>query len=438
MDVKNHCIISKVSMRYKKTTLKNGLRVITVPIPTLESVTVTVWVKAGSRLEDRRVNGISHFLEHMVFKGSKKRPSYKEIFGAVDSFGGEMNAGTSKEWTNFYIRCSKKHLEESFDILSDMVLNPLLKEQEIEREKGVIIEEINMYEDTPIMKIADVFEALVYNGNALGWDTSGIPKTVKAIKRSDFLRYREKHYYAENMLLTVAGGIKSREISKLAGKYFGQLRGRRKSQNYSEFVSRQTKPQVSLKSKKNEQAHIILGFLGDRRDHKDRFVEAVLASILGGPASSRLFIEIREKRGLAYSVKTSSDHYVDTGTFATYSGIDTNKIDEAIKVMLEQHYGLANGKLPVSAKELKKAKEFLKGNITLALEDTRAVNNLFGESELFLNKVETPEEIFAKVDKVTVGDIVRVAKKLFRPNKLNLAIIGPYNDSRRFEKLLRF
>jgi len=423
-------------MKYTKTTLKNGLRVITTPIATLESATVTVWVKTGSRLEEKRVNGISHFLEHMVFKGSKKRPTAKDISEAVDSFGGEFNAGTSKEWTNFYIKATAKHLEDAFDILSDMVLNPLLREEEIEREKGVIVEEINMYEDTPVMKIGDIFEELAYSGNSLGWDVAGKPKTVRAIKRDDFLRYRKKHYYAENMVVTVAGGIKEQETVNLAQKYFGGLKSGSTSA-YKTFDKRQTKPQVLLKSKKNEQAHFILGFLGEPRGHKDRFVEATLASILGGGMSSRLFIEIRERRGLAYSVRTSADHYGDTGSFATYAGVDINKVDEAIKVMLEQLYGLASGKFPISEKELKKGKEFIKGHIALGLEDTKAVNDLFGENELFLNKVETPEQIFAGIDKVKTADVIAFAKKLFRPEKLNLAIIGPYNSPAKFEKLIR-
>lgn len=426
----------KYEMKYTKTTLKNGLRVICTPMPSLESATVTVWIKTGSRLEGKKVNGISHFLEHMVFKGSKKRPTAKDISEAVDSFGGEFNAGTSKEWTNFYIKATAKHLEDTFDILSDMVLDPLLKEEEIEREKGVIVEEINMYEDTPLMKIGDVFEELAFSGNSLGWDVAGKPKTVRNIKRGDFLRYREKHYYAENIVLTIAGGIRETDVIKLAEKYFGGVISRSKGETYEKFKIEQTRPQVLLKSKKNEQAHFILGFLGEPRGHKDKFVEGVLASILGGGMSSRLFIEIRERRGLAYSVRTAADHYLDIGTFATYAGVDTGKVDEAIKIMLEQLYGLASGKFPISKRELIKAKEYIKGHIALGLEDTKVVNELFGENELFLNKIETSEEIFAGIDKVKVGDIVRLAKKIFRSEKLNLAIIGPYGSQEHFESLL--
>ena len=214
-------------MDYHLTKLPSGLRVLTVPMPSLESATVTVWVRTGSRNEEARVNGISHFLEHMTFKGSKKRPTAREISEAVDAIGGEFNASTSKEWTNFYIKARAANLETAFDVLSDMVLNPLLKEEEIEREKGVIIEEIAMYEDTPMFRIGDVFEQLIYQGNSLSWDIAGTVKTVKAIKKGDFERYRKMYYYADNILLTVAGGVAPKSVEDLAKKYFGELKTKR-------------------------------------------------------------------------------------------------------------------------------------------------------------------------------------------------------------------
>lgn len=423
-------------MKPQKARLANGLRIITVSIPTLKSATITVWVKTGSRFEEKNVNGISHFLEHMVFKGSKKRPTALEIAEAVDALGGEFNAGTSKEWTNFYIKARAANIDTAFDVLSDMVLAPILDAEEIEKEKGVIVEEIAMYEDTPMIKIGDVFEQLIFEGNSLGWDIVGTPKSVKGVKRKDFVGFREKHYFAGNILITAAGGVSKAEVLKLAKKYFGKLSPGEKGSKTKGFAARQKKPQVKLHPKKKEQAHFILGFLGNPRGYPDRFTEAVLASILGGGMSSRLFSEIREKRGLAYAVKTSVDRYVDTGHFSTYAGVDIKRIDEAIKVALREHYGLASGKRPISKTELKKAKEYVKGHLALALEDTKNVNAFFGEQELFLRKTETPEGVFAKIDKVSIEDVLRVAKKLFVPEKLNLAIIGPYKSQEHFEKLL--
>ncbi|MEK7498100.1 MAG: pitrilysin family protein [Patescibacteria group bacterium] len=422
-------------MNCKLSKLKNGLRVLVVPMPGLESATLTVWVKVGSRDEKDEILGISHFLEHMVFKGSKKRPSAREISQVVDGIGGEFNAATGKEWTNFYIKARAGSLETAFDILSDMVLNPVLSEEEIEREKGVILEEKKMSDDNPMMDIPDLFENLVFKGEALGRDIIGTEKSIKNIKKEDFKNHKMMHYFADNLLLTVSGGVKEAEVMKLAESYFGKLNNGKQTPLRQGFAG-QAKPQVLLKTKKDAQVNMILGFRGYPLGHKNRFAEAVLASILGMGMSSRLFIEIRERRGLAYSVRTSPEHYIDTGYFATYVGVDPNKCEEAITVMLAQHYGITNGQLPIFNKELKKAKEFLKGHLALSLEDTKSVNYFFGERQLLLDRIETPEDIYGGIDKVTIKDIVNVAKELFKKENLNLALIGPYTDASKFEKLL--
>jgi predicted Zn-dependent peptidase len=425
-------------MDYKLHTMPSGLRVVTVPMPGLESVTLTIWVRTGSRNEDKKVGGISHFLEHIVFKGSAKRPTAKDISQAVDAIGGEFNAATSKDWTNFYIKASKENLETAFDVLSDMVLNPLMKSVEIEREKGTIIQEIRMYEDTPMMRIGEVFEELVFDGNPLGRDTAGTEISVKGINRDDFVRYRKIHYHPENMLITVAGGISEGAVLKLVAKYFDSLKPSKtvpfKDQ---EFQSIQDKPQFKLQTKKSEQAHLILGFMSEGRGYTKRFAQSILSVILGAGMSSRLFIEVRERRGLAYSVRTSTERYQEVGYMGTYAGVNVAKADEAIKVILDQCYGLASGKYPVTAKELTKAKGFLKGNLALALEDTHDVSGYFGEQHLFLKKVLTPEEINKKIAAVTLEDVNFEAKKIFIPARLNLAIIGPFKDKEKFVKLLK-
>ena len=424
-------------MIYKKHKLGNGIRVIVVPVPSLESATVTVWAGVGSRFEEPKIAGISHFLEHMVFKGSSKRPSAKEIAEAVDAIGGEFNAGTSKEWTNFYIKSRAGNLDTAFDVLSDMVLKPLLKEEDINRERGVIIEEIGMYEDTPMYRIGDIFEQVIFKGNSLGRDIIGSKETVSAIKKSDFEGYRNIYYYPENLVITVAGGVKEKEVVKLVQKYFGELSKGKAKPGFDKFKLAQVGPQVRLHPQKKEQAHFILGFLTAHMDHEDRFVEAVLAAILGGGMSSRLFTEVREKRGLAYSVRTSTDHARDIGYIGTYAGVAPKKVEEAIAVVLEQHYKIANGELRVMNNELRKAKEYLKGHLALSLEDTKDINKFFGEEELLLGKVETPEEVYQGVDKVSLGDVQRVAKKYFVPDRLNLAVIGPYDSQEKFEKLVK-
>jgi predicted Zn-dependent peptidase len=425
-------------MKYQLHTLKSGLKILVVPMPNLESATVAVWVKTGSRYEEKRVNGISHFLEHMVFKGSEKRPSAKEISEAVDAIGGEFNAATSKDWTNFYIKSAVGNLETAFDVLSDMVLHPLLQSEEIEREKGTIIQEIAMYEDTPMMHIGDVFEQLAFSGNALGWDTAGSVASVKGIKREDFIRYRNTHYYPENMLVSVVGGVTAEQALDLAKKYFRDFSGTPETKTtFSEFKKKQEKPQVKLKTKKSDQAHLILGFMADGRGYAGRYAQAILATILGGGMSSRLFIEVRERRGLAYSVRTSPERYQEVGYIGTYAGVNPKKVDEAVSVMLGEHYRLADGTLPISAKELNKAKEYLKGHLALALEATSDVTAFYADQILFREGVESPEEVFRKIDKVMVHEVMAEAKRLFVPSRLNLAIIGNYNNPTRFERLTK-
>ncbi len=424
-------------MNFHKHTLSNGLRIVTVPMPSSESVTLTVWCHVGSRYESEKIAGLSHFLEHMTFKGSKKRPTAREISTAVDAIGGEFNAGTSKEWTNFYIKTSKENLEKAFDVLSDMVINPLIQEDEVQREKGVILEEKAMYEDTPMMNISDVFENLIFDGNILSRDTIGTEKAIKDMTQKDFLRFRSTYYHPKNMLITIAGGVTEKKSLELTKRYFVGLTKREVKSDFGKFQVKQNNPRVFLKSKKVDQAHLILGFTGNKLGHPDRFAEGVLATILGRGMSSRLFIEVRERRGLSYSVHTDVEHYTDTGYIATYAGVDPKKAEEAIKVILEEHYGLANKTNEISEDELLKAKGYLKGHIALALENTSAVNSFFGEQELLLAKIETPEDLYEGIDKVKIEDVVRVAKKLFVKDRLNLAIIGPYNSSDKFIKLLK-
>ncbi|MGD8744051.1 MAG: pitrilysin family protein [Candidatus Woesebacteria bacterium] len=422
-------------MKYKKSKLKNGLRIITSPMPTLESATVTFWVGVGSRFESKGVRGLSHFLEHIVFKGTKKRPTARVIAAEIDSFGGVFNASTSKEWTNFYIKARSGVLKIAFDVLSDMVLNPLLRKEDIEREKGVILEEIAMKDDTPISKIGDVFEQVIFSGNSLGEDIIGTKETVKRIERDDFVDLRSKHYNPNNILVTVAGGIDEKEIDNLVEKYFGDLKGndKLKPKNISH---KQEKPRVFLEKNDGNQAHFILGFLGNPMGHKERYAEAVLSALLGSGMSSRMFTEVREKRGLAYAVRTSMDRYTDCGYMGTYVGADVKRVDEAVKVVLDQHYGLAKGKYPIGEEELKKAKEYLKGHLALSLEDTRSVNDFIGVREILLNKVETVESVYKGIDKVTKKQVMNVAKKFFIPKRLNFAVIGPFKNRSRFDKIL--
>lgn len=421
-------------MNYTKTTLKNGLRVIAIPMPSFESSTVMVGVGAGSRYETKLNNGISHFLEHMAFKGTKKRPTAMNISSLIDGIGGEFNAFTSKESTVYFVKSQATHAELCLDVLSDMLQNSLLKKEEIEKERGVILEEINLYEDTPARKIGDIYESLLYGDTPMGWDIAGEKEIIKKISRNDFLSYMGSLYSPSNMVVVVAGGIDTDKTMNLVDKYFGEMRSF-DTLKYKKTDDKQTKPGILVRQKQTEQVHIAMGFRTVPLTHPDHYVLSVLASILGGGMSSRLFHEIREKRGLAYYVRTSSEHYQDVGNLVSTAGLDPKRIEEGIKVMVDE-YGKIKGSKPATEKELKKAKEYIKGHLVLELEDSRAVSGFYAAQELLERKIETPEEVIEEIDKITLTDVTKAAKKYLVQKNLNLAVIGNFKDGHSFEKLL--
>lgn len=424
-------------MEYKKCVLKNGLRVVTVEVPGMESASVAVWVRVGSRFENPKVAGVSHFLEHMAFKGGKKYPTSKIVAEKIDSVGAANNAGTSKEWTNYWVKGRVGVMESSFDLLSDMLLFPKLRRKDIEQERGVILEEISMYEDMPMAKVDGVYENLVFSGSQLGVEVIGTRKTVKAIGQEDIRNCMKNSYLPSNMLITVAGGMKPSDVTRLAEKYFGGMEFEVTGLGYEKYDDKQMEPGFRLEKKKCEQAHLVIGFKAYERGSEKRFAAGLLATILGSGMSSRLFEEVREKRGLAYAVKTSYGSYMDTGDLSTYGGIRIEKAQEAVKVILDQYYGLRDKKYAITASELKKAKEYNKGHMALQLEGTEAINQYYARQELFLNEVLSPEQIYKKIDEVKMPEVYEVAKEIFRPEKLNLAIIGPFDEARVFERLLK-
>lgn len=434
-------------MNYTKSVLPNGLRLITVPMPHVQSATVLILVGAGSRYETKQISGLSHFLEHMAFKGTKKRPNALTIATEIESLGAEFNAFTSKDHTGYYIKAAKQHLPQILDVLSDMLLNSKFDEKEIEREKGVIIEEINLYEDTPSRKIGEIYEELLYGDTPLGWDIAGQAQIIRKIKRQDFLDYTNSLYSPQNAVVVVSGGIKLDKLGQLGQLIEKSLGGWQKREigSFDKISDKQFKPAVAVVYKKTEQAHLALGARAYNLSHPDRYVLGILGAILGGGMSSRLFIEVRERRGLAYYVHSGGESYADVGHFVTLAGVDLHKIDEAIRVILDEYEKVTNKQsfsanginlTNVTNGELTKAKEFLKGRLILDLEDSKSVAGLFGQSELLEKKIKTPEEIMEKIDKVSLDDLERVAKDIFKREKLNLAVIGPFEDKDKFEKLL--
>jgi len=347
----------------------------------------------------------------------------------VDGVGGENNAFTGKDMTGYYIKLQSGKLEIAFDLLSDMLANSLYKEEEIERERGTIIEEINMYEDTPMFDIDEVFYNLLYGQHPLGWSVAGTKETVSNLKREDFVNYSKRFYQGSDMVLTIAGNVKDEEVKKLSEKYFSSFE-KGKKEEIVKFEEKQTVPQVKIKYKNTDQAHLYLGYPSFSFLDEDKTALSLLGAILGGGMSSRLFIQVRERRGLAYYIKSTSDLHQDSGYFAARAGVNIGKIDEAVKVIYEEFNKVLDG--DISQEEVIKAKEFVKGRISLSLEDTQEVAQWFGEKILMLDKVETPKDIFQKIDKITLEEINAVAKRVIRREKINLAIIGPIKDENRF------
>ncbi|HLD01907.1 MAG TPA: pitrilysin family protein [Patescibacteria group bacterium] len=430
-------------MTHSRTVLPNGLRLITVPMPSFESATVLVMVGAGSRYETKKNSGISHFLEHMAFKGTKKRPSAMHISSLIDGIGGEFNAFTGKETTGYYIKAAKNNIEICMDVISDMIQNMLLDEKEIEKEKGVILEEINLYEDMPMRKIGDVYERLLYGDSPMGWDIAGEKDIIRSIKKADFVKYMKSLYSADNMTIVVAGGlpagrqgIDEKDIQDRILTYFGSMEkfGVMKAPTVKEA---QKKPAVLIKHKVTEQIHIAIGVRTVPIDSQEKYPLSVLSSILGGGMSSRLFHEVREKRGLAYYVRSNSDHYKDAGSLVTTAGVDPKRVLEAVEVIVSEFAKAHTDTLKITGEELKKAKEYLKGHMVLELEDSRAVSSYYAHQELIEDTLHDPSDTLKAIDAVTVDGVRKVAKKYFVNEGLNLALIGNFKDGQKLEKLLK-
>lgn len=422
-------------MTHKRTILPNGLRVITIPMPSFESATVMVMAGAGSRYEKKNNNGISHFLEHMAFKGTKSRPTPLEITSLIDGIGGESNAFTGKETTAYYIKSQATHVELALDILSDMLKNSLFDPAEIEKEKGVIIEELNMYEDMPMRKLGDIYEQLLYGDSPMGWDIGGTKEVIRATKREDFITYMQSLYSADNMTVVIAGGIESEKAEEQIQKYFGDL-SKFEIIKPEKVAEKQDKPAVLIRPKKTEQTHIAIGVRTIPLEHEDRYPLDVLAAIMGGGMSSRLFHEVREKRGLAYYVRTNSDNYTDVGTLVTSAGVDPARAEEAMKVIIEQH-NLLRKTGNISKEEFNRAKELLKGHFVLDLEDSRSVASYYAHQEILERKLEDPEDTLTRINEVVLEDIERVTQKYIVESTLNLAAIGNIAEGKDFKALLK-
>ncbi|MBI4426727.1 MAG: insulinase family protein [Candidatus Kerfeldbacteria bacterium] len=419
----------------KRLKLKNGTRVLLAPMHETKAVTVLILFPVGSRHEHPNINGSSHFIEHLFFKGTTKRPSSLEVTKELDGVGAEYNAFTSKDHTGYYVKVSADKLELALDILSDMLYHSLFDSKEIERERGVIVEEINMYEDNPLMLLDEVFEQLVFKGSLLGMTIAGPRQVIRRVTRQQLMRYKAQYYTPHQLLLTVAGRFNDQRARRLIHQYFGGARGPRRSNHVSRFSVKQRRPAVEVRFRDTAQVQIGLGFPAYPYRHPDLPALSLLAVILGGNMSSRLFINIRERLGLCYFIRTETSIYQDTGTFLVRAGLEKTRLKEAIRKIWDELRAVCEG--GVTGEELKRAQDFLRGKIILSLEDSDEIADWVGKQLLLQGKIETPEQKMAKLAKVRRADVQRVARDIFRRPKLNLALIGPYRVRREFGKLVR-
>ena len=417
---------------FEKTVLPNGLRAVTAPMPQAKSVACFVMLAAGSRYETRETNGIAHFAEHMFFKGTERRPTARDIAGEIDSIGGEFNAFTGKEYTGYYVKCAAEHRDTALDVLVDMLRNSKFDPEEIEREKGVIVEEMNMYYDTPRDYLEGVYDELLYDDTPLGWDIIGKKETVRSAERETFLDYLDRWYRAPRMVAGIAGAVGDDIVPRLEELLGDVPNGAKGSPPLVEW--KQDRAQVKVHTKQSDQAHIRVGVHSYPINHPDRYALGLLATVLGGGMSSRLFTEVRERRGLAYYVYGYNMGYTDTGTLYAQGGVDIKRIDEAVQTIVAEFGRIAAE--PVEGDELEKARNFAKGRLVLSLEDPKGTIMFGLRSEVLESTLREPDDVLAGYDAVTIEDIQRIAQDIVRENRLNLAVIGPFDDPGRFEKQL--
>ncbi|OGG57366.1 hypothetical protein A2853_02515 [Candidatus Kaiserbacteria bacterium RIFCSPHIGHO2_01_FULL_55_17] len=422
-------------MQFNVHTLKNGLRVILAPMPENHTATIIVMSGTGSRYEDEQENGLAHFLEHMFFKGTKKRPSAKAISEELDGVGAVYNAFTAKERTAYYAKVSARYLDTALDVISDIFLNSKLPEKEITKERGAIIQEIDMYEDMPMRTVDNVFDELIFGReHPLGRTVLGPKGNIRSFTRKDFAAYLKRNYTPLNTVVCIAGDFNEKKVLAKIQKDFGGLK-HGNPPDFITFTSTQNEPRIAIKEKKTDQTHLMLGVPAYPYLHRDEFALAVLSTILGGGMSSRLFLEVREKRGLAYSVHTWVERYPDTGYLAVQAGVEHGKLEKTVKTILDEFKKIKKTK--VSAAELNKAKQFIKGTMTLSLETSDEIAGHAASTMLNIGRVRPLSEILTGIDTVTAADVQRVAHDLLQTSKLNLAIIGPHVNQDNFLRLLR-
>ena len=418
-------------MRYEQSVLDNGLRIVSSRLGERESIGIAIWVRVGARYEKRKISGISHFLEHMLFKGTKTR-STKRIKEDVEGVGGMFNAFTGEESTCYFVKISKLHFERAFDVLQDMMNHSVLEREDFDKEKTVILEEIKMYLDLPSQYVQEVMSELLWPNQALGRPIAGTLETVSTLTRNDLVRHIRSYYQPRNFLIAVCGEMEHSYVERLAKQYFNH----RYEQTKSQFRPAYTKPKherFRFLDKKTEQTHFVIGFHGLSRNDPARYQLAILNVILGANMSSRLFEEVREKRGYAYEIKSGLGFFHDTGALTISAGVEPKKTPLAMRVIMRELKRLKQK--PVPSSELRRAKDYFMGQLLLSLEDTLDHVLWYGERVLYGGDIPSYDEIHEEVERVTSDDIQSLAKRFFHTQKIHLSLIGPLGKN--FEAKVR-
>jgi len=416
---------------FERTILANGLRVVTSAMPHTRSVSVGFYVGAGSRYEDDPIAGVSHFLEHMLFKGTERRPTAQEISEEIEGVGGIMNAATDKELTVYWAKVGDQHFTRCLDVLADALLNSTFVPEEIEKERQVIIEELAMTEDSPADLAALLIDEVLWPDQPLGRDVGGSQKSVAALTREQIVGFVDRHYGPKTTVLSVAGNVQHDEVVRLADKLLAKW-GTTPSGTWFRAVEKPS-PKAALKSKKTEQAQVCLAVPALSSFHPDRYALDVLNTILGEGMSSRLFVEIREKLALAYDVHSYVAHFLDAGSLVVSAGVDPKRVEPTIVAILRELSKMREG---IPERELHKAKELIKGRLQLRMEDTRAVASWLGTQELLRDEILTVDAVLDVIERVSIDDLNRVADDLLQPERMSLAVVGPYRSEARFTKLM--
>lgn len=424
-------------MNFSKHILSNGVRVVLLPMENAQTVLVQVLVGTGSHYETKKQNGISHFLEHILFKGTINRPSSRIIAEEIDRVGGELNAFTDKEQTGYWARVAKKHWQVALEVISDLYLNPLIKQEEIDKERGVILQEAAMYRDMPATLVWDVFEKLVFGDQPAGRSIVGLEKNIKNFQRKDFIDYLENQYGAKNTVVVIAGNFSEKEVLKKVKTIFeNKIFKKRKlfSKKITAVKELKNSKKIAFFFKQTDQSQFVLGGLASNMFGKERYAEKLLAIILGGGMSSRLFLNIREKRGLCYHISAGSEQNLTSGYFHISAGVDPEKLFLTIELILKELLMIKSKK--ISVKELDKAKEYFKGKVLMGLESPAGRASFFANQELFRNRIELEKKLLENIDAVSIEDVFSSAKRIFSRKNLNLAVVTEKNQTEKFEKLL--